>query len=185
MAEKCREIGKHTAGPNRYEFKEDYVVGYTYLDEPFYFDVEDYDLVSQYRWHKLKQTGAISGWDRNRGKQILLHRLVMHAKEGEIVDHINHQQEMCCKRNLRIVTKMQNSFNSGIQKNNTTGVTGVYWDGQSKKWLALLQINHTMHRLGLFKNKDDAIAARKEAEEKYFGVYSYANSMATVPIITE
>ena len=29
------------------------------------------------------------------------------------------------------------------------------------------------------------IFTREEAEEKYFGVYSYANSMATVPIITE
>lgn len=30
--------------------------------------------------------------------------------------------------------------------------------------------------LGGFINKDDAIKARKEAEEKYFGEYSYDNS---------
>ena len=182
MIEKCREAGRKSAtGPNRYEFKGDYVIGYTYLNEPFYFDTEDFDLVSKYRWHRLKATGAIAAWDKGNGKQILLHRLVMHAKDGEIVDHINHQEEMCCKRNLRIVTKMQNSHNAGLQKNNTSGVTGVYWDKKSKKWFALIQKDRIMHHLGMFTDKNDAIAARKVAEEKYFGEYSYDNSMAAVP----
>ena len=36
--------------------------------------------------------------------------------------------------------------------------------------------NETIY-LGRYFDKDDAIKARKEAEEKYFGEYSYDNSI--------
>ena len=37
--------------------------------------------------------------------------------------------------------------------------------------------------LGTFDSFEDAVAARKAAEEKYFGDYSYDNSMAASPVI--
>lgn len=50
-------------------------------------------------------------------------------------------------------------------------------------WAAEIVKNGVRHYLGYFKNFDDAVAARKAAEEKYFGEYSYDNSMAAVPRI--
>ena len=38
------------------------------------------------------------------------------------------------------------------------------------------RINYKKINLGAFDNKDDAIKARKEAEKKYFGEWSYDNS---------
>ena len=43
-------------------------------------------------------------------------------------------------------------------------------------WLAQIGFNGQKIKLGRFKNKEDAIKARKEAEEKYFGEHSYDNS---------
>ena len=34
-----------------------------------------------------------------------------------------------------------------------------------------------MYHLGRFEDFDDAVRARKEAEDKYFGKFSYDNSM--------
>lgn len=42
---------------------------------------------------------------------------------------------------------------------------------------ATIRINKKQIHLGLFDNFEDAVAARKQAEEKYFGEYSYDNSM--------
>nr|DAK99465.1 MAG TPA: hypothetical protein [Caudoviricetes sp.] len=58
-------------------------------------------------------------------------------------------------------------ISSSIQKNNTSGIKGVYFHSSSQKWVAKLTFQkHTY--LKEFKNKDDAIKYRKELEEKYF-----------------
>lgn len=53
-------------------------------------------------------------------------------------------------------------------KNNTSGVTGVSWNSKSSKWCARIGIHKKRITLGYYENKEDAIKARKEAEEKYF-----------------
>ncbi len=55
-----------------------------------------------------------------------------------------------------------------FRKDNTSGTTGVYWHKQAKKWKSEIHFKGEKKGLGLFKNKQDAINARKEAEEKYF-----------------
>lgn len=53
-------------------------------------------------------------------------------------------------------------------KSNTSGVTGVRWDKSRNKWVASIIFKKKTYYLGRYKNKEDAIKARKEAEEKYF-----------------
>ena len=52
-------------------------------------------------------------------------------------------------------------------KNSTSGVIGVTFHNKNKSWNA--RINHDGKRihLGAFKNKEDAIKARRDAEIKY------------------
>lgn len=51
---------------------------------------------------------------------------------------------------------------------NTSGVTGVYWVKSTRKWQSAITFQNKVIHLGTFSNKQDAIDARKEAEEKYF-----------------
>lgn len=53
-------------------------------------------------------------------------------------------------------------------KNNRTGVRGVCWDKTRQKYMAHIYVNGRRKTLGRFENIDNAIAARQEAEEKYF-----------------
>ena len=69
-------------------------------------------------------------------------------------------------------------MNKGLQSNNTSGIAGVGWHKSSNKWMAYIAINKKQIHLGLFSKKEDAIKARKEAEEKYFGEFSYDNSQS-------
>lgn len=53
-------------------------------------------------------------------------------------------------------------------KNNTSGHKGVCYRARNEKWMAYITIKKKKMHLGEYKNKEDAIKARKEAEEKYF-----------------
>lgn len=53
-------------------------------------------------------------------------------------------------------------------KSNTSGVTGVSWDKSRQKWSASIIFKKKIYYLGRYENKEDAIKARKEAEEKLF-----------------
>lgn len=55
-----------------------------------------------------------------------------------------------------------------IPKNNSSGVKGIYWDEKANKWVAQIKFQGKKIYLGIFSDKNKAIAARKEAEEKYF-----------------
>lgn len=55
-----------------------------------------------------------------------------------------------------------------ISINNTSGTKGVCWDKTRNKWVAQINIRKKAIRLGRFDDINDAIAARKAAEEKYF-----------------
>lgn len=54
---------------------------------------------------------------------------------------------------------------------NTSGFRGVYFDRFKGLWEALIIFQRKRHRLGYFKNYDDAAAARKKAENIVFGEF--------------
>ena len=57
--------------------------------------------------------------------------------------------------------------NGSVNKNNSSGVNGVC-RGKSGKWRAYIVLRGRQYYLGNFSELDDAIAARKNAEKKFF-----------------
>lgn len=55
-----------------------------------------------------------------------------------------------------------------INKNNKSGVMGVFYYKRTQKWTAYITLKRERVLLGYFDNKEEAIKARKEAEKKYF-----------------
>lgn len=106
-----------------------------------------------------------------KGKRYLAHRvvwLIIHGKFPRYgLDHINGNPEDNRLINLREVPQSENVKNSSLPKNNTTGELGVYKNKTGKKWRAQIQVNKKSLHLGTFKNKQDALTARKEAELNY------------------
>lgn len=54
------------------------------------------------------------------------------------------------------------------RRNNTSGVIGVSFNRRKQKWVARITFKKNVLSLGSYTKKEDAIKARKEAEEKYF-----------------
>lgn len=109
---------------------------------------------------------------RINGKGYYIHVIVWVMHNGEIpkgyqIDYLDHNRYNNRIENLRLVTNQENHRNMPIRKDNCSGHTGVCWVRDRGKWSATIRIDGKTKYLGLFRDKDDAIAARQEAEIKY------------------
>jgi hypothetical protein len=142
------------------------VVGYAKIDSSMV------EKCKPYKWHKggkghSGNTDYVINCDG-----LPLHRFVIgEPPKGYTVDHINRDGLDNRVSNLRFATFSQNNMNKGVQKNNSSGYTGVEWHKKSQKWRARIKINRKSIALGEYKKLTDAVKARKEAEIKYFGEF--------------
>ena len=67
-------------------------------------------------------------------------------------------------------------MNKGVCSSNKSGCTGVTWHKRDSIWEVHISIGNKQIYLGRSNDLSKAIKMRKEAEEKYFGDYSYDNS---------
>ena len=106
------------------------------------------------------------------GAKVFSHRVAvaiahMQWPDGQ-VDHINGKRDDNRFINLRVVTQSENNRNSAIQKNNTSGHVGVCFNMEKNRWWAYVHDDLGKRvLLGAFKQKEDAIIARKAAENEY------------------
>lgn len=104
------------------------------------------------------------------GKCYQAHRLAFLYMKGRFpdqCDHINHKRADNRWVNLREVTQAENLRNKSIQKNNTSGFTGVYWHKHTNNWRVQLYLNKNRKELGYFTKLSDAVKARIDAEIEY------------------
>jgi hypothetical protein len=101
-------------------------------------------------------------------KMYMAHNLIYLLKTGEfsngILDHIDGCGTNNKWDNLRVATNAENRKNTRKPKNNTSGVVGVYWAKNIGKWEASFGLNNKKNLIGYFSEKEDAIAARRNAE---------------------
>ena len=103
-----------------------------------------------------KYTESEAGWAENNGyrrvgalgKRYLVHKVIYAIENDyypiypdEEVDHIDRNILNNLPSNLRIVNKSKNQHNSGMRKNNTSGIKGVSFDKDSGKWRANICID--------------------------------------------
>lgn len=135
-----------------------------------YIDDKDSPLVSKYKWfiNSCRNGEKIYAKGYVNGKQVYLHRFLLGTPNGSVTDHIDGNSLNNTRGNLRVVGQNINSFNCGLKKNNTTGFRGVSFSKKSKKYESYIKVNRKKINLGYYSKIEDAVFARKKAEEKYF-----------------
>ena len=127
-------------------------------------DAKDVEQIQKHRWY-MHGKGYVQAQDVG-----MLHRFLLDPKEGEIIDHINKDKLNNQRSNLRIATLSENGYNSKIPATNTSGVVGVSYNKQFRKWEASLGTDGSANRRS-FTSFDDAVSYRKlleNSEPTYF-----------------
>lgn len=143
----------------------------------FLIDVDDYEKVSKYTWalhvnyDKQEQYETIYYATSSKAFGRLLHRFIMNAPKGMVVDHIYGDTFDTRKENLRICTHTENCRNRKKQYNNTSGYQGVTWDKFNNKWMAFICIDTHQKTLGYFDDKEKAHKYRLKIVKESFGEY--------------
>ena len=145
-------------------------------------DEEDVPTLSKYRWriqhryYKGERLGPSAVVATTPDGIIKMHRLVMSAEDGELVDHINGLPLNNTKANLRVCSFAENLRNRKISRANRSGVKGVYRCSRSPekspRWRAEIQANGVKHHLGTFKTKAEAGRAYREAARRLHGEFA-------------
>jgi hypothetical protein len=142
-------------------------------------DDSDLPLLDGYSWFvndngyavafKYIRGSSKTGQKQNR---VRLHRFVMGAEEGQIVDHINQNKLDNRRSNLRFATKSTNAANSKTQSNNTSGFRGVSFQKNVNKWFAYINYQGKRIPLGYFNSSSEAAKVRNRKANKLFGEFA-------------
>ena len=149
---------------NEYEVVDGYVKVMLNDNDYMLCDIEDWERLKNYGWGKGNGGYAVSG-TQTEGK-FYFHKKVTNTTT-EIVDHINRNKLDNRKCNLRITDQRVNAINSKMPINNTSGYKGVRLNKHGS-WVASITVNKKHIYLGSYKTKEEAVIARKAAEDKYY-----------------
>jgi len=138
----------------------------------FIIDEDDIPFVSSYWWSLDRH-----GYAKNSHTGIRVHRIVMNAKDDDVIDHIDGNPLNNRKENLRICTQFDNQKNRGANKNNKSGYKGVCWNSEKKKWTTQLFSNGRRVYCKHFDDKETAARAYNEAALKHHGEFAKLNEI--------
>jgi hypothetical protein len=155
-----------------------------YLDEGEFtiVDVDVYYRLGNFKWYLTGKEGRFYAVrsvkiDAARTTTVRLHREIMDAPAGLLVDHQNGDGLDNRRDNLRIATACQNMQNRRVRKKHTASsqFIGVYFDKGRKNWIYQLRANGKLVSTGRFASEVEAARARDRAALKYHGEFARLN----------
>ncbi len=153
-----------------------------YLDEGLWtiLDAKDYYRFGYFKWcigGDKDKFYAIRGQRIGPAdlKIVRLHRLIMDAPKGLLVDHQNGDSLDNRRSNLRLATRSQNQYNKRKRKNTTSRFRGVYFQKDHRKWAAYIVEAGKKIFLGYFDSEIEAARVYDGAARKYRGEFACPN----------
>lgn len=142
-------------------------------------DDEDYEDLAKHKWYFAAVGYAAR---RKDGKIVYMHREIMGAEKGLVVDHINHDTIDNRKTNLRCCSQSFNMANASLRLDSISGYKGVHWFPRDSKWKARICVDGKTTHLGLFESKHDAARMYNFWAKDIFGDHALLNEIKTEAI---
>jgi hypothetical protein len=135
----------------------------------------DYERLAQFKWC-VSCTGRRKLYAcRMVGRTLVrMHREIMQAPKGMVVDHIDGNSLNNCRTNLRICTYSQNLCNRQKYRG-ATPYKGVFYRKDRDKYYARIKFEGTDHYLGLYDDPIDAAKAYDRRARELHGPYARLN----------
>lgn len=142
-------------------------------------DLEDYDKIKDIYWSQNKD-GYWVGRKYWKDSPLKLHRFIMNANKGFVIDHKEYNPQDNRKSKLRECSIKQNVRNSNKVLNNTSGERGV--GIKNNKYYARIQYEGKGYYLKQYNTLEEAKYARAIAEDILFEEFSGINwSIIKIP----
>lgn len=138
-------------------------------DKQAFIDDDDFEKVSKYKWSITSDGYARTTNDPRTS----MHRIVMDAKKGQAVDHINRNRLDNRRENLRFATTRENAYNKSAAHYNKTGLKGVRLERKTGKYVSAITVEGKTLYLGSFETALEAHQAYIQASLKHHGEFSY------------
>ena len=147
-------------------------------------DNEDHALVAAYTWRlkrepgqrvQYAQTHCPTSSGSRRQRTVLMHRLVLGAQPGQLVDHINGDGLDNRRVNLRLCAATDNARHRVKPRGYSNPYKGITLHRPSGKWQASIKVCGRSIYLGLFDDPVHAARAYDSAALNYFGEYALLN----------
>jgi hypothetical protein len=148
---------------------------FTIVDPDIYYRLNSFDWLCSGRDDNLYAARVIRT-PTGRLNTILMHKEILKAPPGLLVDHRNTDSLDNRRSNLRLATHSQNSCNSRRDKSNTySRYRGVSFSKRKGKWFAAIRVNGRKLWLGYFDNEEDAACAYDSAARMYHKEFAKLN----------
>lgn len=132
-------------------------------------DDKDFVALSAHKWcvnnHGGKWRAQRKDYSKEIGRMVFMHRVIMKPNKKSVVDHINGNSLDNRRCNLRVCSQSRNLQNQRLSRRNKSGVSGVHYKKQNRKWVAEIAVNRKRKYLGIFEKFKDAVLARKKHEQ--------------------
>lgn len=138
-------------------------------------DDEDFERLSQYKWHAIKIHRSWYARRAANGKRIYMHRELINTEQGYFIDHINRNGLDNRRQNIRACSISENNRNTSSHKGSSSKYLGVYWDSNKNKWKASISYKNKVIHLGRYSIETQAALAYNLAAAKYFGEFANLN----------
>ena len=120
------------------------------------------------------KSGYLSG--RVFGKLMYAHRAIWAIQTGQsappFIDHVDGDPSNNRWLNLRAATRAENMQSMQLPSNSTSGVKGVSWRRNERKWIARVVANGKANHLGYFCNLAEAESAVRIARNRLHGEFA-------------
>lgn len=134
-------------------------------------DDEDYELLMKFKWRAIT-SGVYGHFYANT--TIKMHRFILDAPKGYVVDHINGDTLDNRKQNLRICTHAQNQQNTG-SRGGSSKYKGVCFKKAQGKWQGQFRGNGVKYYCGLFDTEEAAARAVDKKRREICGEFASQN----------
>lgn len=149
-------------------------------------DDEDFELVSQYKWHVQKThrtfyavTEIIGARKAGQRRLLSMQNLILPPPLGKRVDHKDRDGLNNQRSNLRHATNSQNCANRVSGKTPLSGYRGVrlYRQCTQRPWAAQFMVRGKTLTFGYYATPEEAARTYNEAASKIWGEFAILNDV--------
>jgi hypothetical protein len=138
-------------------------------------DADDYEKLAKYTWYCEHNSNTSYAVRRKNRKRIYMHRQILNAPKGKVVDHKDSNGLNNRKSNVRLCTKTQNMRNRRPWLRCSSKYKGVSLDECGNKWRARITFNRKKIHIGNFDDEIEAARAYDRKAKELFGEFAYLN----------